>query len=120
LAAFQLLIHNIEIMCSMHIDCSLPCHSRCTAAYCTIILKDPKSLHGFTHDYWLSKDQLNSGHDKFLTWWMVSHGWGTLLEEAELLSTMKPNWRFLKQVLRWTRNMWRSDLRSLVMEKGIW
>jgi hypothetical protein len=37
-----------------------------------------------------------------------------------LLSTMKPNWRFLKQVLRWTRNTWRSDLRSLFMERHIW
>jgi hypothetical protein len=41
-------------------------------------------------------------------------------KEAELLSTMKPNWRFLKQVLRWTRNTWRSDLRSLFMERHIW
>jgi hypothetical protein len=33
---------------------------------------------------------------------------------------MKPNWRFLKQVLRWTRNTWRSDLRSLFMERHVW
>jgi len=33
---------------------------------------------------------------------------------------MKPNWRFLKQVLRWTRNTWRSDLRSLFMERNVW
>ena len=37
-------------------------------------LKDLKFLHGFTHDYWLGKYQLNSGNDKFLTRWMVSHG----------------------------------------------
>ncbi|KAJ2984757.1 hypothetical protein NUW54_g10392 [Trametes sanguinea] len=92
-------------------------------AYRTVILKDPEFLHGFTHDYWLGKYQLNSGDDKFLTRWMVSHGWSTYVQcckEAELLSTMKPNWRFLKQVLRWTRNTWRSDLRSLFMERHIW
>jgi hypothetical protein len=58
-----------------------------------------------------------------LTRWMVSHGWSTYVQcckEAELLSTMKPNWRFLKQVLRWTRNTWRSDLRSLFMERHVW
>jgi hypothetical protein len=33
---------------------------------------------------------------------------------------MKPNWRFLKQVLRWTRNTWRSDIRSLFTERYIW
>lgn len=123
LTAFRLSIRNIEISCSTHIDGGLPCLSGQTAAYRTIILKDPDFLYGFTHDYWLGKYQLNSGDDKFLTRWMVSHGWSKYVQrckEAELLSTMKPNWRFLKQVLRWTRNTWRSDLRSLFMERHIW
>jgi len=123
LAAFRLTIRNIEISSSTHIDGGLPCLSGRTAAYRTVILKDPEFLHGFTHDYWLDKYQLNSGDDKFLTRWMVSHGWSTYVQcckEAELLSTMKPNWRFLKQVLRWTRNTWRSDMRSLFMERHIW
>jgi len=123
LAAFRLTIRNIEIAASTHIDGGLPCLSGRTAAYRTVILKDPEFLHGFTHDYWLGKYQLNSGDDKFLTRWMVSHGWNTYVQvcrEAELLSTMKPNWRFLKQVLRWTRNTWRSDMRSLFMERYIW
>jgi cellulose synthase/poly-beta-1,6-N-acetylglucosamine synthase-like glycosyltransferase len=123
LAAFRLTIRNIEISSSTHIDGGIPCLSGRTAAYRTVILKDPEFLHGFTHDYWLGKYQLNSGDDKFLTRWMVSHGWATYVQcckEAELLSTMKPNWRFLKQVLRWTRNTWRSDLRSLFMERHIW
>ncbi|KAI8992885.1 nucleotide-diphospho-sugar transferase [Trametes punicea] len=123
LAAFRLSIRNIEIASSTHIDGGIPCLSGRTAAYRTVILKDPEFLHGFTHDYWLGKYQLNSGDDKFLTRWMVSHGWSTYVQcckEAELLSTMKPNWRFLKQVLRWTRNTWRSDLRSLFMERYIW
>ncbi|KAF8907894.1 glycosyltransferase family 2 protein [Gymnopilus junonius] len=123
LAAFRLTIRNIEIASSTHIDGGLPCLSGRTAAYRTVILKDPDFLHGFTHDYWLGKYQLNSGDDKFLTRWMVSHGWNTYVQccpEAELLSTMKPNWRFLKQVLRWTRNTWRSDLRSLFTERYIW
>ncbi|KZT22568.1 glycosyltransferase family 2 protein [Neolentinus lepideus HHB14362 ss-1] len=123
LAAFRLTIRNIEISSSTHIDGGLPCLSGRTAAYRTIILKDPDFLHGFTHDYWLGKYHLNSGDDKFLTRWMVTHGWNTYVQcckEAELLSTMKPNWRFLKQVLRWTRNTWRSDLRSLFMERHIW
>ncbi|KAF8625297.1 hypothetical protein AX15_005431 [Amanita polypyramis BW_CC] len=123
LAAFRLSMRNVEIAASTHIDGGIPCLSGRTAAYRTVILKDPEFLHGFTHDYWLGKYQLNSGDDKFLTRWMVSHGWLTYVQccpEAELLSTMKPNWRFLKQVLRWTRNTWRSDLRSLFMERYIW
>ena len=123
LAAFRLTIRNIEIAASTHIDGGVCCLSGRTAAYRTVILKDPEFIHGFTHDYWLDKYHLNSGDDKFLTRWMVSHGWSTYIQcckEAELLSTMKPNWRFLKQVLRWTRNTWRSDMRSLFMERHIW
>jgi cellulose synthase/poly-beta-1,6-N-acetylglucosamine synthase-like glycosyltransferase len=123
LAAFRLTIRNIEISASTHIDGGVCCLSGRTAAYRTVILKDPEFIHGFTHDYWLDKYHLNSGDDKFLTRWMVSHGWSTYIQcckEAELLSTMKPNWRFLKQVLRWTRNTWRSDMRSLFMERHIW
>lgn len=123
LAAMRLSIRNVEIASATHIDGGIPCLSGRTAAYRTIILKDPEFLHGFTHDFWLGKYHLNSGDDKFLTRWMVSHGWNTYVQcckEAELLSTMKPNWRFLKQVLRWTRNTWRSDMRSLFMERHIW
>jgi len=123
LAAFRLSIRNIEIASSTHIDGGIPCLSGRTAAYRTIILKDPAFLHGFTHDFWRGKYHLNSGDDKFLTRWMVSHGWRTYVQcckEAELQSTMKPDWRFLKQVLRWTRNTWRSDLRSMFVERHIW
>jgi hypothetical protein len=86
------------------------------------VIKDPEFLHRFTHDYWLGKYQLSSGDDKFLTKWMVSHGWSTYAQccKEALLSTMKPNWRFFKQVLRRTRNTWRSDMRSLFMERLIW
>ncbi|WVN90842.1 uncharacterized protein L203_106085 [Cryptococcus depauperatus CBS 7841] len=123
LAAFRMTIRNIEIASSTHIDGGIPCLSGRTAAYRTIILKDPDFLHGFTNDFWLGKYHLNSGDDKFLTRWMVSHGWNTYVQvckEAELLSTMKPNWRFLKQVLRWTRNTWRSDFRSVFTERHVW
>jgi len=123
LAAFRLTIRNIEIASSTHIDGGIPCLSGRTAAYRTVILKDPDFLHGFTNDLWLGKYHLNSGDDKFLTRWMVSHGWNTYVQvckEAELLSTMKPNWRFLKQVLRWTRNTWRSDFRSIFTERYVW
>jgi len=123
LAGFRLTIRNIEIAASTHIDGGICCLSGRTAAYRTMILKDPEFQYAFTNDYWLGKYPLNSGDDKFLTRWMVSHGWNTYVQvcrEAELLSTFKDNWRFLKQVLRWTRNTWRSDFRSLFMERYIW
>lgn len=123
LAAMRLSIRNIEIAAAQHIDGGCPCISGRTSAYRSLILRDPAFLHGFTHDYWRGKYLLNSGDDKFLTRWMVSHGWGTYVQccdEAEIRSTMKPDWRFLRQVLRWTRNTWRSDLRSIFVERYIW
>ena len=129
LAAFRLTVRNIEIAASTHIDNGVPCLSGRTAAYRSIILKQPDFLQAFCHDYWRGKYLLNSGDDKFLTRWMVSHGWTTYVQccpGAELQSTMKPDWRFrtspssalsltsaVKQVLRWTRNTWRSDMRSV-------
>ncbi|KAG0242631.1 hypothetical protein BGX31_000087 [Mortierella sp. GBA43] len=123
LAGFRLTIRNIEIAASTHIDGGVCCLSGRTAAYRTCILQDPQFQYDFTHDFWLGKYPLNSGDDKFLTRWMVRHGWNTYIQvckEAELLSTFKNNWRFVKQVLRWTRNTWRSDFRSLFMERIIW
>ncbi|KAF9912781.1 hypothetical protein EC991_008643 [Linnemannia zychae] len=123
LAGFRLTIRNIEIAASTHIDGGVCCLSGRTAAYRTCILQDPQFQYNFTHDFWLGKYPLNSGDDKFLTRWMVYHGWNTYIQvckEAELLSTFKNNWRFVKQVLRWTRNTWRSDFRSLFTERKIW
>src|SRR5690606_15575766 len=40
--------------------------------------------------------------------------------KAEIQSTFKTDWKFLKQLLRWTRNTWRSDIRSLFVERYIW
>ncbi|KAG2177859.1 hypothetical protein INT43_003106 [Umbelopsis isabellina] len=123
LAGFRLAIRNIEVAASTHIDGGVCCLSGRTAAYRTLILKDPAFQYGFTNDLWLGKYPLNSGDDKYLTRWMVSHGWNTYIQvapEAELFSTFKDNWRFIKQVLRWTRNTWRSDFRSLFTERYIW
>ncbi|GAA5937077.1 hypothetical protein JCM1841_001875, partial [Sporobolomyces salmonicolor] len=123
LAAFRLTIRNIEIASAAHLDGGVPCLSGRTAAYRSIMLKDPEFMHQFTNDYWRGKYHLNSGDDKFLTRWCVSHGWKTWVQVckgAELQSTMKADWTFLKQVLRWTRNTWRSDLRSIFIERHIW
>ncbi|KAH8916342.1 glycosyltransferase family 2 protein [Atractiella rhizophila] len=122
LAAFRLSIRNTEVMSSCHIDGGTPCLSGRTAAYRTCILKDPAFLRAFTQDFWRGKYHLNSGDDKFLTRWLVSHDWNVYIQshpDCTLKSTMKPSWRFLLQVLRWTRNTWRSDLRSLFKERKI-
>ncbi|KAI9265428.1 nucleotide-diphospho-sugar transferase [Helicostylum pulchrum] len=80
LAGFRLSIRNIEVAASTHIDGGVCCLSGRTAAYRTLILKDPAFQFGFQNDLWLGKYPLNSGDDKFLTRWMVTHGWNTFVQ----------------------------------------
>lgn len=67
--------------------------------------------------------QLVSGDDKFMTRWLVSHGWKMRMQvspECTLATTFKADSKFFLQILRWTRNTWRSDWKSLVVERCIW
>ncbi|KAJ3191360.1 hypothetical protein HK101_007844 [Irineochytrium annulatum] len=123
LAAYRLSLRNIEITATTYIDGGVCCLSGRTAAYRTSILRDPAFQWEFTHEFWRGKYHQHSGDDKFLTRWLHSHNWRTYIQccsQAELSSTFKDNWRFLKQILRWTRNTWRSDIKSLFFERQIW
>ncbi|KAJ3167559.1 hypothetical protein HDU88_002005 [Geranomyces variabilis] len=123
LAAFRISLRNIEITATTYIDGGVCCLSGRTAAYRSCMLRDPDFQWAFTHEYWRGKYHQHSGDDKFLTRWVHSHNWRTYIQacpEAELSSTFKDNWRFLKQLLRWTRNTWRSDFRSLFTERYVW
>ena len=64
-----------------------------------------------------------SGDDKFMTRWVVKRGWKMRMQlspECTLATTFKADGKFFKQILRWTRNTWRSDFKSLVLERIIW
>ena len=64
-----------------------------------------------------------SGDDKFMTRWVVKRGWKMRMQlspECTLATTFKSDGKFFKQILRWTRNTWRSDFKSLVLERVIW
>lgn len=66
---------------------------------------------------------LVSGDDKFLTRWMVNHGWEVAMQigkECTLASTFRADYTLLFQILRWARNTWRSDLKSIFLERNIW
>ncbi|KAI8815287.1 nucleotide-diphospho-sugar transferase, partial [Cladochytrium replicatum] len=123
LSAYRISMRNIEITATTYIDGGVCCLSGRTAAYRTKILLDPDFQWKFTHEFWLGRFHQHSGDDKFLTRWLHAHQWKTWIQacqEAELSSTFKDNWRFLLQLLRWTRNTWRSDMRSLFFERHVW
>ena len=87
------------------------------------IIKNTDFQYEFTNEFWAGKYHLNSGDDKFLTRWMQNNGWKTHIQaspETMIKSTFKNNWRFILQLLRWTRNSWRSDIKALLFERTIW
>jgi cellulose synthase/poly-beta-1,6-N-acetylglucosamine synthase-like glycosyltransferase len=86
-----------------------------TAAYRSSILQDPTFLATFTEDYWRGKNQLDSGDDNFISKWMQSHKWKAryLAEpEFEVLTTVKSDWKYLQQLMRWLRNATRYRFRG--------
>jgi hypothetical protein len=73
--------------------------------------------------HWLCRYPLISGDDKFMTRWIVKHNWNMSMQvcpECTLATTFKADGKFFMQILRWTRNTWRSDCKSLVIERDIW
>ena len=71
----------------------------------------------------LCRYPLISGDDKFMTRWIVSERWKMFMQispECTLATTFKADGKFFMQILRWTRNTWRSDFKSLVLERTIW
>ncbi|KAI9783178.1 MAG: hypothetical protein M1816_001468 [Peltula sp. TS41687] len=123
LGALYLERRNFEISATTHLDGGISCLSGRTVAYRTHILQDPAFTYGFTHEYWRQQYQLNADDDNFMTRWMLSHGWKTHVQfckEAELLTTLEDNPKFLRQCLRWSRSNWRSNLTSMFREKFVW
>jgi cellulose synthase/poly-beta-1,6-N-acetylglucosamine synthase-like glycosyltransferase len=122
LADMRLTLRVIEASATTYVDGGISCLSGRTALYRREIVVDPKFAHKFVTETWRGK-KLISGDDKFLTRWVVSHGWKMQFQnhpDATLSTTFRNNWTFIKQVLRWTRNTWRSDIRSMFMERFIW
>lgn len=123
LGALYLERRNFDCAACMYMDGGLPCLSGRTVAYRTKILRDDAFIHGFTHEEWLGRYQLNADDDNFITRWLVSHDkeiWYQYHKEAEVQTTLEDNPKFLKQCLRWSRSNWRSNITSMFCEGHIW
>ena len=125
LGAVYLQRRNFDCAACNCMDGGLPCLSGRTVAYRTKIIKDDAFIRGFTNEVWgLSGNyQLNADDDNFITRWLVSQGHRTAFQyhrEAEVLTELEPNVKFLKQCLRWSRSNWRSNITSMCVEGHIW
>ncbi|KAJ1554349.1 hypothetical protein HK096_003970 [Nowakowskiella sp. JEL0078] len=123
LAGMRLSLRMVEVAASCAIDHGVSCISGRSAAYLTHLLQSKEFMHEFTNEMWMGKYKLMSGDDKFLTRWTINSGykpWIQICKQVEISSTFKDNWRFIKQLLRWTRNTWRSDFTSVFIDRTVW
>ncbi|KAL3917554.1 MAG: hypothetical protein SGILL_004659 [Bacillariaceae sp.] len=123
IADCRLTMRMIETSATTFVDGGMSCLSGRTAVYRTSILKDPEFQHQFQNEtWWRGKYHLHSGDDKFITRWLVKNCWKMRMQnhkDCMLWTTFKNNSNFLKQVLRWTRNTWRSDFKSIFCDHKI-
>lgn len=123
LNALYLERRNFDCASCMYMDGGLPCLSGRTVAYRSSVIKDPAFKHAFTHEEWLGRYQLNADDDNFMTRWLVTHNKKIgyqYHQEAEVLTTLEDNPKFIKQCLRWSRSNWRSNITSMFWDQHIW
>ena len=116
---------NFDCASCNYVDGGLPCLSGRTVAYRTKIIKETAFMEGFTNEVWgfCQNYRLNADDDNFITRWLDSHGWKIAFQyhrEAEVLTELEANSKFLKQCLRWSRSNWRSNLTSMFVEGHVW
>lgn len=123
LGAIYLERRNFDCAATNKMDGGMPCLSGRTVAYRTKILQDDQFTNGFTNETWLWNTSVKADDDNFISRWMVSHRWKTYIQyhsECEVQTTLEDNWKFLAQCLRWARSNWRSNLKSLFVERHVW
>ena len=125
LGATYLQRRNFDCAACNCIDGGLPCLSGRTVAYRTKIISEDAFIAGFTNEVWgwERNYQLNADDDNFITRWLVSHGHRIAFQyrkEAEVLTELESNVKFLKQCLRWSRSNWRSNITSMCVEGHVW
>lgn len=103
---------------SSTIDGGITALSGRTSAYRTELFRDPKVLDDFVHELWLDRYPISSADGCALTESIVKRGWRTYIQdcsETAILTTVKNDWTWLLQVVRWSRDHWRQNLRALFL-----
>lgn len=125
IGALYLERHNFEIAATNHMDGGVFVLSGRTSAHRTAILQDPDFIRGFLNEYTFFGlvGPLNADDDNFITRWMVNHGWKIRIQyspSARIETTLGEYPKYLLQCLRWVRTTWRSNPRSLFLDRTVW
>ena len=118
MADMRLAVRFLELMATTRLDKGAACISGRTGAYRTFIIQNEKFYDYFINEKFCGL-QVQSGDDKCLTRYIMNNGYDTyhqLRDSCKLSTSFKNGPDFVRQLLRWSRNTWRSDLKILFSE----
>jgi len=123
MADFRLSARYIDLMATTAVDRGASCVSGRTMCFRTEAIEEEAFHHAFMHEK-LFGIHLLSGDDKFLTRYIINKGYKTYhqLQKGCVLTTTfesAPK-KHISQLIRWSRNTWRSDITALFIERSIW
>jgi cellulose synthase/poly-beta-1,6-N-acetylglucosamine synthase-like glycosyltransferase len=122
LCDMRLSVRMLELFSTSVIDQGASCISGRTACYVTSFIQEEQFYDQFLNEKFFGM-QVVSGDDKFLTRYVMKKGgkiWHQGGNKCDLSTTFERGSRFMKQLLRWSRNTWRSDITCLFVERAIW
>ena len=118
----------IEIRATSFMGGGASCLSGRTMAYRTKLFKPSKKYYktifkkAFLSEYFMGQLQL-SGDDKCLTRMCINSKYKMYTQisyECTLSTQFEKGNKLLMQILRWSRNTWRSDIKLLFVEGKVW
>ena len=123
MADFRLSVRYIDLMATTAVDRGASCVSGRTMCFRTEAIAEDAFHDAFMNETLLGIHLL-SGDDKFLTRYVINKGYKTyhqLQRQCVLTTTFEtaPK-KHLSQLVRWSRNTWRSDIIALFIERSIW
>lgn len=123
MADFRLSARYIDLMATTAVDRGASCISGRTMCFRTEAIAEEAFHEGFMHEM-LCGIHLLSGDDKFLTRCVIKKGYKTYhqLQDGCILTTTFESSlvKHMSQLIRWSRNTWRSDITALFLERKIW
>ena len=123
MADFRLAVRYIDLMATTAVDRGASCISGRTMCFLTDAIGEEKFHDEFMHES-LFGIHLLSGDDKFITRYVIKKGYKTYhqLQKGCVLTTTfeRTRKKHMSQLIRWSRNTWRSDMTALFIERKIW
>jgi cellulose synthase/poly-beta-1,6-N-acetylglucosamine synthase-like glycosyltransferase len=124
IACIYLERHNFECTATYNIDGGVFVISGRTALARTSILHSVEYREDYQNEHFLGVGPMKVDDDNFNTRFMVRHGFKTVFHNdplatitTTLVTTPKCIPKFRCQLMRWARTTWRSNLKSLIMDR---